>query len=60
MYRVVVADDQAIVRFGEEQLVNRLANFEVVGSVANGTAAYQVIEKNPVDVLITGLRMPQG
>lgn len=60
MYRVVVADDQAIVRFGEEQLVNQLADFEVVEMATNGTAAYQAIEKNPVDVLITGLRMPQG
>ena len=56
--KVVVADDQALVRAGFRVLVDSAPDLEVVGEAANGAEAVQwVAEKRP-DVVLMDVRMP--
>jgi len=56
--RVVVADDQAIVRDGLVVLLSLADGIEVVGSAANGQEALDVVERTRPDVILLDLRMP--
>ena len=58
MYKVLVADDHAIVRAGISYLVNQQAGFEVVDETASGTDTYMRIER--IDIVIMDLSMPPG
>ena len=56
--RVVVADDQALVRAGFRVLVDSAADLEVVAEAANGAEAVEwVAEKRP-DIVLMDVRMP--
>jgi len=56
--RVVVADDQAIVRDGLVLLLNGLPDIEVVGSAANGEQALAVVAEHQPDAILLDLHMP--
>ncbi|MHB8335277.1 MAG: response regulator [Acidimicrobiales bacterium] len=56
--RVVVVDDQALVRAGFEVLVNSAADLEVVGEAQNGADAVTVIAQTNPDVVLMDVRMP--
>lgn len=60
MYKVLVADDHAIVRAGISYLVNQQAGFEVVDETASGTDTYMRIERGGIDIVIMDLSMPPG
>ncbi|MFD1418080.1 response regulator [Companilactobacillus keshanensis] len=60
MYKVLIADDHAIVRSGLSFLVNQQANFQVVGEEANGTDTYLRVEQGGINILIMDLSMPPG
>ncbi len=60
MYKVLVADDHAIVRAGISYLVNQQAGFEVVDETASGTDTYMRIERGDIDIVIMDLSMPPG
>lgn len=59
MYKLVLVDDEEEVRKG---IVNKIEwnrfGFEVVGEAENGSAALDLIEDNPPDVVITDIKMP--
>ena len=58
MIRVLLADDQALVRAGFRVLLASAADIEVVGEAANGEhAVAQAREKRP-DVVLMDIRMP--
>ena len=57
--RVVVADDQAVVREGLVTLLRTMPGVEVVGSAADGEAALAVIDQTMPDVVLMDLRMPR-
>jgi DNA-binding NarL/FixJ family response regulator len=57
--RVVIADDQRIVREGLATIVGHLPGFEVVGLAANGLEAIALVEQHPVDAVLMDLRMPE-
>ena len=58
MIRVVLADDQALVRAGFRVLLDSAGDIEVVGEAATGDEALvQVREKRP-DVVLMDIRMP--
>ena len=56
--RVVIADDNLLVREGLEQVLARQPNLEVVGSYADLPSLLEAIESDPPDVVLTDIRMP--
>jgi len=58
MIRVLVADDQAIVRDGLVTLLSVLTDIEVVGEAADGVDAVRLADQTGPDVVLMDLRMP--
>lgn len=58
MIRVVVADDQPMVRAGLTTLLNTAPDIEVVAAVEDGRAAVEAARAHQVDVVCTDIRMP--
>ena len=56
--RVVVADDQEIVRAGFVALIGTQPDFEVAGSAADGEEAVRVCREQRPDVVLMDVRMP--
>ncbi|MET8146663.1 response regulator transcription factor [Sphaerisporangium sp. NPDC005288] len=57
--RVLVVDDQTIVREGLTLLLGLLPGVEVVGSAGDGEAALRLVESERPDVVLMDLRMPR-
>jgi DNA-binding NarL/FixJ family response regulator len=57
--RVVVADDQVLVRAGFRLLVDTAADLEVVGEAADGTQAVELAGRERPDVVLMDIRMPR-
>ncbi len=56
--RVVVADDQALVRAGLIGIVNTASDLRVVGEAANGDQAVRIVRTEEPDVVLMDIRMP--
>ena len=56
--RVLVADDQAIIRDGLVTVLSLLPDVEVVGEAANGEEAVRLVAATDPDVVLMDLRMP--
>ncbi|GAA3890022.1 response regulator transcription factor [Leifsonia kafniensis] len=56
--RVVVADDQAIIRDGLVTVLSLLPDISIVGEAANGAEAVRVVTETRPDVVLMDLRMP--
>jgi len=57
--RVVVADDQRVVRDGLTMLVGLIEGVEVVGTASDGVEAVELAERKRPDVVLMDLRMPR-
>jgi DNA-binding NarL/FixJ family response regulator len=57
--RVVVADDQVLVRAGFRLLVESAADLEVVGEAADGAQALELARRERPDVVLMDVRMPR-
>ncbi|HEU5470929.1 MAG TPA: response regulator transcription factor [Actinophytocola sp.] len=56
--RVVVADDQAVVRAGFRTILESEVDIEVVGEAADGAAAVAVARRHRPDLVLMDVRMP--
>jgi len=56
--RVLVVDDQAIVRDGLVTVLSLMPDLEVVGEAADGAAAVAAVDRDVPDVVLMDLRMP--
>ena len=59
MIRVLVADDQALVRGSFRLLVDTAPDLEVVGEAATGAEAVEIATREKPDVLLMDIRMPE-
>lgn len=58
MIRVLIADDQAIVRDGLATLLSVLPDVQVVGEARDGEDAVRLVAETAPDVVLMDLRMP--
>ena len=58
MIRVLLADDQALVRAGFRVLVDSEPDLEVVGEASDGREAYELAVATRPDVVLMDIRMP--
>jgi DNA-binding NarL/FixJ family response regulator len=56
--RIVLADDQGLVRAGFKVLVNSAPDLKVVGEAANGREAVDLARSAQADVVLMDIRMP--
>ena len=59
MIRVVIVDDQHMVRAGFRRLLEMEADIEVVGDAADGREGVALVERTRPDVALLDIRMPQ-
>jgi len=57
--RVVVADDQALVRVGFCGIIAATPGFAVVGEAGNGVEAVEAAQRTKPDVILMDVRMPE-
>ena len=56
--RVVLADDQALIRAGFKMLIDAATDLEVVGEASDGDEAIRVVRDTRADVVLMDIRMP--
>ena len=57
--RIVIADDQMMVREGFSVLLNAMPDMEVVGEAVNGREAVERVRELAPDVVLMDIRMPE-
>jgi DNA-binding NarL/FixJ family response regulator len=57
--RIIIADDQAVVRSGFRAILEDEPDLEVVGDAADGIAAVEVARSRSADVVLMDVRMPR-
>lgn len=58
MIRVLIVDDQALIREGLRLMLDLYDEIDIAGEATNGKEAVDFIEKEEVDVVLMDIRMP--
>ncbi len=58
-HRVLIVDDQGLVRAGFRSILEREPDMEVVGEAADGLEALDLLARTSVDVVLMDIRMPR-
>ena len=58
MFKILIADDHAVVRRGLRQIISDEQDFEVVGEAKNGQEVLDLIEVKECDVVVLDITMP--
>jgi DNA-binding NarL/FixJ family response regulator len=56
--KLVVAEDNVIIRMGIRRLLNKSQDIEVVGEATNGMEALQLVQEIKPDILLLDVEMP--
>lgn len=59
MIRVLLADDQALIRAGYKMIIDSEADLEVVGEATNGRDAVFLARTTRADIVLMDIRMPE-
>ncbi len=59
MIRVLIADDDAIIREGLKMIIETQKDMEFLGAASNGEEALQLCEEHKPDVIMLDIRMPK-
>ena len=59
LMKVLICDDQAIIREGIELLLRLEKDIEVVGTAANGYEGIRLAEQHQPDLVLMDLKMPE-
>ena len=58
-YKLLIVDDDAIIRRGLSQLIDwEKHHFQVVAYAADGEKAWEIIENNQIDIVVSDIKMP--
>ncbi len=57
--RVLIADDQALIRAGFRSILERDGDIDVVAEAADGHAAIEAVRQHRIDVVLMDIRMPR-
>ena len=60
MIRVVIADDQQLIRAGFRSLLEAEPDIEIVGEAGTGSEAVSMVTRTRPDVVLMDIRMPDG
>ena len=58
-YRIVLADDHALIRQGIKRIIEDSESFEVIGEAGDGIELLEILKKNPPDMIILDISMPK-
>ena len=59
-YTILIVEDEYLVRQGLTKLVNVAAyDMEIIGQTENGRQAWELIQKQVPDIVLTDINMPQ-
>ena len=59
MLKVIIADDQDLIRESLKIILDINEDIQVVGMACNGMELLQLLEKQPADIILMDVRMPQ-
>src|SRR5690554_6578914 len=58
MIRVLIVDDQSLIREGLRMMLSLYDNIQLVGEADNGKEAIEILDKDQVDLILMDIRMP--
>ena len=59
MYRILIVDDDVLMREALKIMIGKEGNFEVVDAVGNGESAIAICREKPVDIIFMDMQMPE-